>query len=169
MHAKRIAAVANVLAALAAWPACAQQLQVDFAPISPIPISGWVIAAIAGTLAFAAHRVLRGRARKYTTMVSIGAAAAALAWHVVVPTASYAFLDTTIVNLTSSPATVTLVNADQYYQLVNRAGTTIRILSIERVNAPGFTFISAAAPACDKEQVLLQNQFCYVGLGPSPP
>ena len=121
------AAVAGMLAAVAAWPACAQQLQVDFAPISPIPIAGWVVAAIAGMLAFAALRVLRGRARMYTVMASIGAASAALAWHVVVPTASYAFLPTTVVNLTSSPATVALANNDQYYQLVNGAATKTTI------------------------------------------
>lgn len=166
MQAKRIAAVAGTLATLAAWPVCAQELQVDFVTILPVPIAGWAVAAIAGTLAFVAHRVLRGRARTLSVMAAVGIAGAALAWHAVVPTETHAFVPPTSLNLTSSPATVALENFDHNYLLVNATPRLIRIVSIERVNAPQFTFIPSSQPACDKQQELRPGQSCYVALGP---
>jgi hypothetical protein len=169
MQAKRIAAVAGALAALAAWPARAQELQVDFITLSPVPIAGWAVAAVAGALAFVAHRFLGGRARTLSVMAAVGAAAAALGWHAIAPTWTHAFVPSTVVNLTSSPATVALQNFNQNYQLVNASSRPIQIVSIERVNAPGFTFIASLLPPCGKQQELRPGQFCYVALGPSPP
>jgi len=166
MQATRIAAVAGALATLAAWPARAQELQVDFITILPVPIAGWAVAAIAGALAFAAHRVLRGRARTLSVMAAVAAAAAALGWHAAAPTWTQAFVPSTVVNLTSSPATVALENFDQDYQLVNTSTRPIRIVSIERVNASAWTFIPSLAPPCSKQQELRPGEFCYVALGP---
>lgn len=169
MQAERIARATGLLATLAAWPAYAQELQVDFISLSPVPLAGWAIAAVAGALAFAAHRTLRGRARKLGVMAASSVAAAALAWSAIAPTATNAAAPSTVVNLTSSPATVALVNSDENYQLVNASSRNILIVSIERVNAPGFTFIVSLQPACDKQQELRPGQFCYVALGPSAP
>jgi hypothetical protein len=165
---RRIARAIGALAAVAATPALAQELQVDFISLSPVPVGGWAVAAIAGMLALAGHRVLRGRARTLGVMAASAVAAGALAWHVVAPAETHAAAPTTIVNLTSSPATVALAPGDMDYQLVNASSRPIKIVSIERVNAPGFTFIPSLLPACQKQQELRPGQYCFVALGNDP-
>jgi hypothetical protein len=163
---RRIARAIGALAAVAATPALAQELQVDFISLSPVPVGGWVVAAIAGALALAAHRALRGRARTLGVMAATAVAAGTLAWNAVAPAETQAAPVETIVNLATSPATVALVFANQPYKLVNVTARTIKIVSIERVNASAFTFIVSPLPACGKQQELRPGEFCYVALGP---
>jgi len=163
---RAIARAIGAIAATAAAPALAQELQVDFIMLSPVPVAGWAVAAIAGVLALAAHRVLRGRARTLGVMAATTVAAGALAWHVYGPAETQAAPVETIVNLTTSPATVALVFANEPYKLVNVTSRTIKIVSIERVDASAFTFIVSPLPACSKQQELRPGQFCYVALGP---
>ena len=150
----RMALAVGALAATAAWPAAAQEIRIYFVALAPVPIAGWIVAAIAGALGVVAHPALRARARTLGVMAAATVVAGALAWDGLAPGPAQAVPPTSAVNLTASPASVVLHDALWVYQLVNATNGKIRILSIERVNAPAFAFVAAPAPECSKQQEL---------------
>jgi hypothetical protein len=167
MSIRRIGPSLCAIACLLACPAQAQELQVSFITVSPIPIDGWISVATAGILGLLAHRALLGRARTLGAMIAVAAGATGLAWHAWGPSTAHAgVLPVTVMNLTSSPASVILPDAPMAFQLTNTSTQKIRIESIERVNAVDWTFISAPEPACEKQQELRPGQFCFVALAP---
>jgi hypothetical protein len=154
---------------LVAWPAHAQQLEVAFTTgASSVPVAGWVGVAIAAMLGVLAHRKLRGHARTLGVMLAIACGTGALAWQGAEMRSAHAAQPPVSVNLQSSPAVVSLDPTNPFYELRNVVGETIRIVSIQLVNAPGYTLVTAPSLPCITPQVLPPGQICTVQVTLAP-
>jgi len=154
---------------LVAWPVHAQQIEIAFTSgTTSVPIAGWVGVAIAAMLGVLAHRKLRGHARTLGVMLAVACCAGALAWQRAEMNIAHAAQPPVLVNLQTSPTLVSLDLTNSFYELRNVVGQSIRILSIQLVNAPGYVLVTAPSLPCITPQVLLPSEICTVQIALAP-